>query len=111
MAMNMRERKAAQRARPQGYAKSRRTDWTVQGIDKNFSFEDFELKIEEQHQECGICHCSIDARCALDHAHRTGAPRGVLCTKCNMLLGKVESDSVDFFLNAAVYLRKYELVS
>lgn len=111
MAMNMQERKAAQRARPEGYAKSRRVGWKSQGIDPTFTFAEFEIRIEEQHSECAICHCSIDARSPLDHSHVTGNARGVLCGKCNMLLGKVEGGSVDFFLNAAVYLRQYESVS
>ena len=111
MAMTMQERKQAQRSRPDGYAKSRRTAWTSQGIDPTFTFQQFEDRIETQHHECAICHRPIDARCALDHSHRTGAARGVLCSNCNLLLGRVEGGSLDFFLNAAAYLRKYESVS
>lgn len=111
MAMTMCERKRAQRLRPDGYAKSRRVDWTSQGIDPNFTFEEFEHRIEIQHHQCAICGHPIDVRSALDHSHRTGAARGILCRNCNLLLGRVEGGSLDFFLNAAAYLRKYESVS
>jgi len=109
MCMTGAQRKARQRANPAGYAKSRVVDWKQQGINE-FSFVEYEARIEAQHGECPICHCPIDSRAPLDHNHQTGDARGVLCGPCNLLLGKVEGGTVDFFLNAAVYLRTWELV-
>ena len=41
---------------------------------------------------------------AIDHNHETGAFRGVLCLKCNSLLG-MASDSVDVLYAAVKYLK------
>lgn len=42
---------------------------------------------------CAICYRAVDARTArIDHCHKTGRIRGVLCTGCNALLGRVKDD-------------------
>jgi len=39
---------------------------------------------------CAICGIE-DTNWCLDHDHRTGKVRGVLCTGCNILLGQIEN--------------------
>jgi len=39
----------------------------------------------------------------VDHCHRSGKVRGILCNKCNTMLGHVD-DSVETLLSAARYL-------
>lgn len=42
---------------------------------------------------CPICHrVFTDVRPVLDHDHKTGAVRGVLCSSCNAALGLFEDD-------------------
>ena len=41
----------------------------------------------------------------IDHCHRTGKVRGILCSKCNVALGQVK-DSVDQLKKLIVYLEK-----
>jgi hypothetical protein len=65
---------------------------------------------------CGVCNLPIFKPC-LDHDHSTGAVRGVLCTGCNALLGKVENNHKRYgvknlaaFCNGvAGYLQKHSL--
>ncbi len=55
MAMSMQERKAAQRARPLGYAKSRECDWRMQGI-REANYVSFLAKLTIQNFKC---HCVV----------------------------------------------------
>lgn len=54
---------------------------------------------------CGICRQpeTRDRRLSLDHDHQTGAIRGFLCSRCNLLLGSAQ-DNQDRLLAAARYL-------
>lgn len=44
----------------------------------------------------GVCFCcgrpQIGKRLATDHSHEDGLVRGLLCNKCNALLGKIENN-------------------
>lgn len=48
------------------------------------------LLLEKQGSRCKICG-STEKRFALDHDHQTGVIRGVLCTRCNLALGVLET--------------------
>lgn len=54
---------------------------------------------------CAICRRATGAtkKLAVDHDHKTGFVRGLLCGPCNGMLGKARDD-VEFFLRAAEYL-------
>lgn len=54
---------------------------------------------------CWICQRATGAtkRLAVDHDHKTGKVRGVLCGPCNQLLGHVRDDP-EVLLRAARYL-------
>lgn len=106
MALSMQERKAAQRSRPEGYAKSRECDWRMQGI-REANYVSFLAKLTIQNFRCPICSCAIGRRASLDHNHATGAARSVLCNTCNLLLGKVEKGDSLFLEHAADYLRSW----
>lgn len=50
----------------------------------------------EQHGKCALCDqtCVTGAALAVDHDHKTGAIRGLLCLKCNVGLGIYEKFDV-----------------
>lgn len=106
MAMTMQQRKAAQRSRPEGYAKSREADWKAQGI-VDASYIKYLETIIQQGCKCAICGTRIDNRSPYDHDHRTGKARSVLCTDCNLSLGHVEAQR-RFLDGAADYLHQWE---
>lgn len=72
--------------------------------------EDFFDILEAQGGCCGICerHLPKGSRNAVvDHCHKTGQVRGVLCVSCNVALGKFK-DSKEGLLKAIDYLERSE---
>jgi hypothetical protein len=76
------------------------------GID----LQEYNKLLISQNNECAIC--KIDENeikhgrntyFAVDHCHKTGKVRGLLCYKCNSVLGFV-NDSIDNLGNAIKYL-------
>ena len=63
---------------------------------------------EEQGRRCAICRSSTIAPprwWETDHCHKTNRVRGILCGKCNSILGFVD-DNPATLINAAIYLLK-----
>lgn len=80
--------------------------------------EDYMKIMESQKGQCGICRGTLDAARAkapvVDHCHKTGRVRGILCKLCNMAIGGMK-DSPMRLRAAAVYLESqgtapYEIV-
>lgn len=61
----------------------------------------------EQDNKCCICHIELDKckQISIDHCHTTGDVRGLLCSRCNLMLGMVE-DNTDILESAIKYLSK-----
>lgn len=83
--------------------------------DFGISWEMYELKFKSQNGCCAICatplklHKGIDSDfdvACVDHNHQTGEVRGLLCTDCNLGLGKFK-DSLTFIQSASEYLVQY----
>ena len=64
-------------------------------------------KIKEQNGKCGICKNGIQENATLDHCHKTGKMRGLLCRACNRGLGMF-GDSLPVLKEAIEYVRRYE---
>ena len=68
--------------------------------------ETYDAMLASQGGGCAICgatECSSGAALAVDHCHRTGKVRGILCRDCNTTLGKFNDDR-NRFLKAIEYL-------
>ena len=77
----------------------------------NITLEDFNKMLEEQNHKCKICGKeetkelnNTKWKLSVDHCHKTGKVRGLLCAKCNVGLAKFEEDEQQF-LNAIKYLK------
>lgn len=72
------------------------------------SLEEYSLKLEQQKGVCAICDglCKSGKRLAVDHDHKTGKIRDLLCNNCNGGLGKFQ-DNPELLIKAADYLRKH----
>lgn len=67
--------------------------------------ETHERFLERQEGKCPICLQLIIGFGHIDHNHKTGEVRGVLCGKCNRALGFL-GDSPDRLERALIYLRR-----
>lgn len=70
--------------------------------------EEYGLLYEAQGRRCAICRRATGAvrRLAVDHDHKTGKVRGLLCKPCNRYgLGMFARDNPEIFDRAADYLR------
>jgi len=63
--------------------------------------EYFEM-LETQDGNCAICKAE-QASLYVDHDHKTGKVRGLLCEQCNFLLGNAK-DNVNILASAVKYL-------
>ena len=69
--------------------------------------EEFEIMLIEQNHKCKICKNNLIHFCRkthVDHNHVTGKVRGILCNKCNLLIGHA-LDSIDILKSAIKYLK------
>lgn len=64
---------------------------------------------KKQEMVCKICRqeCKTRYSLSVDHDHQSGKIRGLLCNRCNRVLGMFE-DSRELFLAAERYLRDHE---
>lgn len=69
----------------------------------------YEAKMVEQNGVCAICKQTDPRgfRLAVDHCHDTKIIRGLLCSICNTVIGKMKHDP-NLLQAAAQYLRNYE---
>ena len=71
------------------------------GIDQRFVVE----WIDKQERKCQICGTETNGgyRMNIDHDHSTGALRGLLCSRCNRLIG-FACDRKEILMSAMKYL-------
>jgi hypothetical protein len=67
-----------------------------------------------QKGECSICSVPIKLEsekrsetACVDHCHKTGKVRSLLCNSCNVLLGAAK-DRIDILIKSIEYLKRYE---
>jgi hypothetical protein len=73
------------------------------------SLEEFDRLLTEQNNGCAICGGlnKNGFRLAVDHNHKTGQIRGLLCNKCNSVLGYIENS--EFLVSALSYLNTWKV--
>lgn len=73
----------------------------------NLSKEEYYKLFLQQNNKCAICGCEFtnEIKGFVDHDHKTGIVRGLLCSKCNSLLG-FANDDIYILTKAIQYLKR-----
>lgn len=72
--------------------------------------EQYEALYQQQDRACAICRATSNftfKNLCVDHDHRTGKVRGLLCLNCNTALGQFK-DSTDLLVRAVGYLEGFK---
>lgn len=73
----------------------------------NITVEDYDKFYRQQKGRCAICgvhQSELNRRLDTDHSHDTGRIRGLLCRRCNLLLGNAKDD-ITILKKAITYLK------
>lgn len=76
----------------------------------NLSLEEFNMMRAQQDYRCAICGLHEEEHgknLCVDHDHKTGRIRALLCSHCNRMIGFAR-ERVDVLSAAIDYVRKYE---
>lgn len=75
--------------------------------------QSYDAILAQQHGRCAICHRAnphpSGVRMNTDHCHDTGVVRGILCIKCNAMLGWVEAVGLDAINDYLTSLPAYSM--
>lgn len=74
------------------------------------TFEQYNEMLKKQKDKCAIClkdKTNFKISLAVDHNHQTGKIRGLLCIRCNHLLGNA-FDNIKILKQSILYLKKYD---
>jgi hypothetical protein len=72
--------------------------------------DDYLVMVNRQKGKCAICKChysTFKKRLAIDHDHKTGKIRGLLCHHCNSALGNFR-DRICILVSAIKYLEEWK---
>jgi hypothetical protein len=86
----------------------------------NLTSKEYENILRNQNNKCAICGVDFDylrrikkdsvpktSKPRIDHNHRTGEVRGLLCSDCNIMLGCFKDNPL-IIINAIKYLKGYQ---
>ena len=110
------ECKACTIERTTNYNKRNSNSVRSQYLKRNYglTFEEFDSMLSKQDNCCAICKgkepYGRHKRFTVDHNHKTGEVRGLLCNRCNTALGLVE-DNIHTLKSMIQYLESHEEAS
>ena len=73
------------------------------------SIEEYSRMVASQNGKCAICHEVPKVQLSVDHSHKSGKNRGLLCQACNVSLGNMRDNPLRLRA-AAEYLERYAAI-
>lgn len=74
--------------------------------------EEYEILLISQDNRCAICKIEkekLRRSLAVDHCHRTGKIRGLLCDRCNVFIGYAD-ENVEKLASSIKYIKKHSIL-
>jgi hypothetical protein len=92
------------------YNTAKRSIWRNNQLkrDYNLTLEQYDQMLRQQRDCCIICNTHVDTQkkeLAVDHCHKTGIIRGLLCKGCNTGIGNFKDD-INIMKRAIEYLER-----
>lgn len=88
--------------------KPKHRNWELKRL-FGITLEDYNKMLLEQNEVCAICNQKEMNKkyrtLSVDHCHKTGKVRGLLCSNCNLGIGNMK-DNINNLKNAINYLEK-----
>lgn len=109
------ERRNPRKARERRVASNKKVNLQRLGLKKPLTMEEYEALVKQHNNLCAICKRPSSHRnyktgsivaLAVDHDHKTGQLRGLLCMGCNQGLGMF-LENTDTLRAAIAYLEQY----
>ncbi len=63
--------------------------------------------LKEQEGKCAVCSKVPENKLNIDHCHKTGKIRQLLCRGCNTALGHV-NDNIEILEKLILYIKKHD---
>jgi hypothetical protein len=99
------------------FRNSYRKNYIIKGTNRKITKEYYQQMLRNQNSVCAICKKpesvvnsplnSAPKRLAIDHCHKTGIVRGLLCHKCNVSIGAMR-ESIELLEAAIEYLKHHK---
>tara|TARA_R110002012_G_scaffold177407_2_gene342221 strand:+ start:2946 stop:3239 length:294 start_codon:yes stop_codon:yes gene_type:complete len=70
--------------------------------------QEYKNKRKKQGNKCSICKSELTSP-KVDHCHKTGKVRDLLCHKCNLHLGYVEK-GIKYWAKASMYVLRHRIM-
>jgi len=84
--------------------------WQSKVHSYGLTLDQYHAIVERQGERCAVCRkviAPMGRDTHIDHDHTTGKVRGLLCSECNLGLGKFK-DRPDVLRAAATYLERHQ---
>jgi len=70
------------------------------------SYDSYDNLVKKQNGICSICNQKPKTKLFIDHCHKSGKIRDLLCGNCNRMIGE-SKECIQTLLNAIKYLEKH----
>lgn len=86
-------------------SKDERINYNLKKLPKKYkiSLIEWQEMLKQQKQVCALCAYNFKRTPCVDHNHTTGEVRGLLCNRCNTLVGYLEKSSSEILIKILKY--------